>query len=1148
MQAEPPANRRAAAPRVGRGAARVSYQKFLTIMKNTSWFVSCLAVLTPFAAAPLCHGGDSVPVTITTVPAGLIVTVDGTNCTAPASFDWLAGSVHTLDAPSPQMAANGHRRSVFLRWSDNGTQGHELTVPVSATNYTSDFTTQYLLETAVTPADGGTVSNYPAGPWYEAGQSVTLTARTNTGYRLYFWQGVETAANNTAQLTMGDYHRVQAQFIPADYPYLVVTNSGGAAPGNVIGNIAGRTADGTKIYYVILDNTGTNLVFASKTNTLLRFVTPQGFATANETAGFRFKDETLAIVDTFTTQGYTLDNHDVKLLPNGHALVFGSEVRTLDMSALVAGGKTAASVTGNVIQELDANKRLVFEWHTFDQIAVTNTFADQTQASFDYAHVNATSMDPIDNNLLASLRTTSEILKIDRRTGLVLWRLGGKMNQFTFLGEHPENAPYYTVGQHDVHRLPNGHLLYFDNGNIQGGGVSPSDRTYSRVVEYALDEVNRTATLVWEYRHAPDIQATCTGSVKRMANGNTLIDWGCAVPNTGTILTEVNSAGQVVFEMKHRQSGGIGSVLLGGGLTKQLWNSPELIRSAMWQEMQAGQTYEAPQAGVAVTVRSLTGAANNTLVVQRHLDAVRFAQFAGPAPQVLMEHVVLWASNLASVEATLDLSLPDTSQAFDTPMIHDPGQVAVYQRAAPGQGQFTALPTTYDADTGKVRVTTTPLGEFIFAYPDVSGTPSVPVIVSPTDQSQISQSQAVTLTWRPQGLVGSFDLQLATGDGFASLVLDTNGLGGNSLTLQNLLPNTPYFWRVRAANQGATSGWASASFTVVAPVIQVTVPAGGEVWQRFQAVTIRWTDNLSENVAIDLYKGGVSNRTMSASTASTGSYSWTVGQYQAIPPGSDYTIKVRSTSNPSVFDFSEPFSIITNLTSVSIATVPAGLGVTVDGTNYTAPAAFSWLPSSAHSLGTASPQVAGDGHSRYVLESWSDGGAPSHAVTTPFSATNLTARFATTYLLEIAVVPSGAGALAANPTGPWYDSGQPVALTAQPNAGYLFLTWQGVETWANHTAQLTMNGYHAVQATFMPTQGVPAINPASISRWTDGRVEFSLSGGAGVVTQASVWGATNLWPADWRLLQTVTLTNGSALFRDESAGSYPVRFYRVSVP
>lgn len=724
--------------------------------------------------------------------------------------------------------------------------------------------------------------------------------------------------------------------LPADFPLLNVTNRGGAAPGNLIGNIGGRTADATKLYYVVLDNTGTNAVFASKTNTLYRFVTPQGFDAVSGSGVFSFKDETIAIADTFKTLGYTLDTHDVKLWPNGHALVFAQEFRTMDMSQFVSGGKTAANITGNLIQEIDANKRVVFEWHTFDHIAITNTFADMTQASFDYAHINAMTIDPTDNNLLASLRTTSEIVKINRRTGQVMWRLGGKMNQFTFIGEHAENAPYYTVGQHDVHRLANGNLLYFDNGNISGGGVTSSDRTYTRAVEYALDEVNMTATLVWEYRHTPDILANCTGSLKRFPNGNTLIDWGCAVPTSGTLITEVNAAGQVVFEMTHRQTGGIGSVQLGGGLTKQLWNSPDSIRSATNQNIQSGQTYDSAETGVSVTVNSLSGAVENVLVVQRHLDAVRFPQFSGKAPQVLMEHVVLSGSNIVTMEAELNLSLPDTSYVFDTPMIHDPAQVVVYQRATPGQGQFSALPTTYDAGTQKLRVTTTQLGELIFAYPDVAETPYVPVVASPADQSEVNQAAPVTMTWKPQGLVASSDLQVATDAGFANLVLDTNGLGSGSYGLQNPLPATQYFWRVRVVNQGGTSDWASASFTTVPPVLQLTVPAGGEVWQRFQVVAIRWIDNISENVALDMYKGGVSNRTFAANIASSGSYTWTVGQFQAFTPGSDYTLKIRSTTNPSLFDFSEPFSIVEPpvINAASISRLPDGrvqFGLTAPG-------------------------------------------------------------------------------------------------------------------------------------------------------------------------------------------------------------------------
>ena len=447
-----------------------------------------------------------------------------------------------------------------------------------------------------------------------------------------------------------------------------------------------------------------------------------------------------------------------------------------------------------------------------------------------------------------------------------------------------------------------------------------------------------------------------------------------------------------------------------------------------------------------------------------------------------------------------------------------------------------------------MRATTTQLGEFIFAYPDLSETPYAPVVLSPADQGQVNQSQPITLTWVPQGLVGSFDLQVATDAGFTNRVVDTNGLGSASCSLQNLANNTQYFWRVRTINQGGTSDWASASFFAVPPTLQITYPAGGEVWQRFQVVNVRWVDNISENVALDLYLNGVSNRTFAASVASSGSYSWTVGQFAVIPFGTNYTVKIRSVVNPALFAFSGPFAIITNLTSVTIATAPTGRSVTVDGTNYTAPAVFSWLPGSAHAINTASPQVAGDGHSRSVFVAWTDGGAQSHSLTVPFPAATNTASFATHYLLDITTTPPDAGTVATDPAGPWFDAGQMASLTANTNAGYLFYTWQGVDSQTNNTAQLVMNGYHGVQAKFMPASGVPLINIASFVRLADGRVQFNFTAGAGAATQATVWGATTLSPTDWQMLGTVPLTGDSGTFVEDPAPVSSVRFYRVSLP
>ncbi len=1115
-------------------------------MKLDKLFHRCTLVGALLGLASNAARADTVSITLDSTPDALGLSVDGTNYMAPVSFDWDAGSAHTVVAPSPQTAPDMHTQFVFASWSDGGLQTNQITVPSSNATYTASFNTKYLLDTTVTPAGAGTIANLPAGTWYDAGQRVNLTASTNTTYRVSFWQGADTATNNTAQVTMNGYRSVRAAYIPADFPFLVVSNSGGATPGDLIGNIGGRTGDGTKLYYVVLDNTGTNLIYANKTNTILRFVPPQGFVTASDTNGFRFKDESLTnFVATFNALKYTLDTHDVKLFPNGHAFVFGSEVRTFDLSGVVTGGKTAAAITGGVIQEVDASNRLVFEWHTFDHIAITNTFADMTQASFDYAHINAMTIDPTDNNLLVSLRTTSEIVKINRQTGEVIWRLGGQNNMFKYIGEHSENAPYYTVGQHDVHRLANGHLMFFDNGNISGGGVTPSDRTYSRVVEYALDETNMTATLVWEYRHTPDISASCTGSIKRMPNGNTLIDWGCAVPVSGYIITEVNSAGQIVFEMQHHLTSGISSVLLGGGVTKQAWNSPDLVRSSAFQNVQSGLSYTSVVAGVSATVNSLAGPSDSSLVIERHLDAVRLPQFSGKAPQVPMQHIILSSTNITALSAQLALALPDSSYAFDTPVIHDPTNVTVYFRPTPGQGQFTPLATTYDSDAQTLNVSSAQFGEFIFGYPDVSEIPFVPVILAPVNLSQVNQTQPVTLTWEPQGMVGSFDLQVATNSDFTNLAVDINGLGNNNATLQSLQANSQYFWRVRANNQGGTSDWATASFATVPPMLQLTYPAGGEVWQRFQVVTIQWNANISGNVALDLYLNGVSNRTFVASTSvSSGAYAWTVGQFAALPLATNYTVKIRSLSS-SLSDVSSAFSIVQ---PVSIMTAPRGLVVTVDGTNVTAPASFAWPANSSHTIEANSPQVSSNGQSRFVFASWSDAGAQSHSITAQITGATNTALFSTNYLLDTAVAPSDAGTITANPVGPWFNVGQMVSLTANAGAGYFFYAWQGVASQSTNTASVTMGSYKSVQATFIPISGTPVISPASVTRLPDGRIQFNLTAGAGVANQATVWAATSLAPPNWQMLGTVSLTGGSGTFIENSAPTNQVRFYRVSLP
>lgn len=92
--------------------------------------------------------------------------------------------------------------------------------------------------------------------------------------------------------------------------------------------------------------------------------------------------------------------------------------------------------------------------------------------------------------------------------------------------------------------------------------------------------------------------------------------------------------------------------------------------------------------------------------------------------------------------------------------------------------------------------------------------------------------------------------------------------------------------------------------------ITVTVPNGGERWTRGTTQTIKWTyaGSPGSYVKIELFKAGVLNRIITTKTSvgskGAGSYSWKVPKSQSQATGSDYTIRITSTSNSNYKDTS----------------------------------------------------------------------------------------------------------------------------------------------------------------------------------------------------------------------------------------------------
>ena len=111
----------------------------------------------------------------------------------------------------------------------------------------------------------------------------------------------------------------------------------------------------------------------------------------------------------------------------------------------------------------------------------------------------------------------------------------------------------------------------------------------------------------------------------------------------------------------------------------------------------------------------------------------------------------------------------------------------------------------------------------------------------------------------------------------------------------------------------------SPDFTISTPVSQsitVTTPSGSSSWEAGTSHTIRWSSTGSISyVKIQLYKGSSLQQTITSSTSNDGSYTWSISS--SLSSGTDYRIKITSTSSSSVYDYSSYFTITRSTITVT---------------------------------------------------------------------------------------------------------------------------------------------------------------------------------------------------------------------------------------
>ena len=293
--------------------------------------------------------------------------------------------------------------------------------------------------------------------------------------------------------------------------------------------------------FSILDNRG-DLVYYKPVSLMWDFALHAN-GRISYSNGFKFylMDSLFSLTDSFTCKNVAeTDPKDMQVLSNGHVLLMGLEIVEMDLGKYYKSGiysDRKARVHTGTIEEQDAEGKVVFNWRARDHFRFmdVDTSLLKYDSIADWTHFSSLSED-VDGNILLSLRHFHEIIKINRNNGSVMWRFGGKHNQFKMV-----DCPYPFYEPRNVRRIANGNLTFLEGGKkVAGHGT--------RALEFKLDEKNKIATLVWSYVIDTGKITVGRGNVQRLDNGNTLVSYGM---NSGSNVSfvVVDSSKRKLFEM-----------------------------------------------------------------------------------------------------------------------------------------------------------------------------------------------------------------------------------------------------------------------------------------------------------------------------------------------------------------------------------------------------------------------------------------------------------------------------------------------------------------------------------------------------------------------------------------------------------------------
>jgi Arylsulfotransferase (ASST) len=252
-----------------------------------------------------------------------------------------------------------------------------------------------------------------------------------------------------------------------------------------------------------------------------------------------FDDSYREIARVRAGNGYRGDLHEFLITPQDTALLVAYAPRRRDLSPI--GGPKDGMAWEGIVQEVDIETgEVLFEWHSLEHVGIEESYIELPEDPdflYDYFHINSIDVE-LDGNLLLCARNTWTVYKVERESGEVLWRLGGKKSDFE-MGQGTQSAY-----QHDARRQRDGTITIFDNG------AHPKVHDRSRGIVVELDEQKMSAKLVREYTSPQKRLSTSQGNMQLLPNSNVLIGWG-----SGPFISEFSCNSELLLNVRFPPDG-----------------------------------------------------------------------------------------------------------------------------------------------------------------------------------------------------------------------------------------------------------------------------------------------------------------------------------------------------------------------------------------------------------------------------------------------------------------------------------------------------------------------------------------------------------------------------------------------------------------